>query len=119
MENLAVRCREFYMTATTPHAACSKTPETTILAVRERSDGYWYIGAGRSIAEGPYRYPQQLLAVACDLLASDPHWRIEVFDVGGSQIISYSSEQYSIRDLDLSPAGRQWLRPRVMAAPQP
>ena len=41
----------------------------TILAVHGRADGYWYIGAGKSIAEGPYRNPDQLLTVASDLLA--------------------------------------------------
>jgi hypothetical protein len=83
-------------------------PTERVLAVREHSDGYWYIGAGRSIAEGPYRYPQQLLAVASDLLAFEPHWRIEVFDVAGSRIISYSSTQIDSADLNASGGSRQW-----------
>jgi hypothetical protein len=81
---------------------------TTVLAVHENTDGYWYIGAGRSIAEGPYRYPQQLLTVASDLLASEPHWRIDVFDAAGKQIISYSSEELAVGDLDSLHRQRQW-----------
>jgi hypothetical protein len=72
----------------------------TVLAVHGNSDGYWYIGAGRSIAEGPYRNPDQLLSVASDLLASEIHWRIDVFDVAGNKIISYSSEQLKAADLN-------------------
>jgi len=72
----------------------------TVLAVHGSSDGYWYIGAGRSIAEGPYRNPDQLLSVASDLLACEIHWRIDVFDVTGNKIISYSSEQLSAADLN-------------------
>jgi hypothetical protein len=72
----------------------------TVLAVHGNADGYWYIGAGRSIAEGPYRQPEQVLSVASDLLAAEPHWRIDVFDVAGNKIISYSSEQLSAGDLD-------------------
>src|SRR6202022_4516607 len=60
-----------------------------VLAVHGNPDGYWYIGAGKSIAEGPYRNPDQLLSVASDLLAAEPHWRIDVFDVGDKKIISY------------------------------
>ena len=71
----------------------------TVLAVHGNADGYWYIGAGRSIAEGPYRSPDQLLGVASDLLAAEIHWRIDVFDVAGNKIISYSSEQLSAADL--------------------
>jgi len=58
----------------------------TVLAVHGNADGYWYIGAGRSIAEGPYRNPDQLLSVASDLLAAETHWRIDVFDVAGNKI---------------------------------
>jgi len=71
----------------------------TVLAVHGNADGYWYIGAGRSIAEGPYRDPDQLLTVASDLLATEPHWRIDVFDVAGNKIISYSSEELKADDL--------------------
>ena len=60
----------------------------TVLAVHGNADGYWYIGAGRSIAEGPYRNPDQLLSVASDLLAAEPHWRIDVFDTAGNKIIT-------------------------------
>jgi hypothetical protein len=74
--------------------------QETVLAVHGNADGYWYIGAGRSIAEGPFRHPEQLLSVASDLLAAEPHWRIDVFDVAGNKIISYSSEQLSVGDLD-------------------
>jgi hypothetical protein len=72
----------------------------TVLAVHGNSDGYWYIGAGRSIADGPYRNPDQLLSVAADLLASEIHWRIDVFDVAGNKIISYSSDQLNAADLN-------------------
>ena len=70
-----------------------------VLAVHGSADGYWYIGAGRSIAEGPYRNPDQLLSVASDLLAAEPRWRIDVFDVKGVKIISYSSEELDAGDL--------------------
>ena len=49
----------------------------TVLSVHGNADGYWYIGAGRSIAEGPYRNPDQLLSVASDLLAAEPHTDLE------------------------------------------
>jgi hypothetical protein len=71
----------------------------TVLAVHGSADGYWYIGAGKSIAEGPYRNPDQLLTVASDLLAAEPHWRIDVFDPAGNKIISYSSEDLNADDL--------------------
>jgi hypothetical protein len=71
----------------------------TVLAVHGNADGYWYIGAGKSIAEGPYRNPDQLLTVASDLLATEPHWRIDVFDVAGNKIISYSSDELNAGDL--------------------
>src|ERR1700759_2407342 len=61
--------------------------EEVVMSVRQRADGYWYIGQGRSIAEGPYRHPQQLLAVASDLLAAHAHWRIDVFDCQGTKIV--------------------------------
>jgi hypothetical protein len=96
------------MTATAAYTPCLPQVNETILAVREGADGYWYIGAGRSIAEGPYRYPQQLLAVASDLLATEARWRIEVFDVAGSRIISYSSDETTLGDLYSSSGRRQW-----------
>jgi hypothetical protein len=71
----------------------------TVLTVRGNANGYWYIGAGRSIAEGPYRTPDQLLSVASDLLAAEIHWRIDVFDVAGNKIISYSSKELNAGDL--------------------
>lgn len=77
----------------------------TVMAVHGNADGYWYIGAGKSIAEGPYRNPDHLLTVASDLLAAEPHWRIDVFDVTGAKIMSYSSEQ--LRADDLHPLRRQ------------
>jgi hypothetical protein len=80
----------------------------TILSVHGNADGYWYIGAGRSIAEGPYRNPHQLLSVASVLLAAEPHWRIDVFDVAGNKIISYSSEDLDASDLDPLRGKRQW-----------
>src|ERR1700755_3494421 len=63
--------------------------DEVVMSVRQRADGYWYIGQGRSIAEGPYRHPQQLLAVASDLLSAHAHWRIDVFDQQGTKIVSY------------------------------
>src|SRR5258708_38549523 len=79
-------------------AKCAKSRDMgekreTVLAVHGNADGYWYIGAGKSIAEGPYRNPDQLLSVASDLLAAEPHWRIDVFDAAGNKNISYSSEE--------------------------
>ena len=74
------------------------TPET-VLTVHQNANGYWYIGAGRSIAEGPYREPQQLLAVASDLLASSLKWRIEIFDVNGEKIMGYSSDDTDVSAL--------------------
>jgi hypothetical protein len=85
----------------------SDEPET-ILAVHGSADGYWYIGAGRSIAEGPYRNPDQLLVVASDLLATERRWRIDVFDVAGTKIISYSSEELDARDLNTLRGQHRW-----------
>ena len=80
----------------------------TVLAVHGSPDGYWYIGAGRSIAEGPYRDPDQLLTVASDLLAGETHWRIDVFDVAGNKIISYSSDELAADDLNPLRRQRRW-----------
>jgi hypothetical protein len=80
----------------------------TVMAVHGNADGYWYIGAGRSIAEGPYRSPDQLLCVASDLLAAEIHWRIDVFDAAGNKIISYSSKELSAADLNLDRWQRGW-----------
>jgi hypothetical protein len=80
----------------------------TILAVHGSADGYWYIGAGRSIAEGPYRHPDQLLSVASDLLANELHWRIDVFDAGGNKIVTYSSDELSAGDLNPLRWRLQW-----------
>jgi hypothetical protein len=82
----------------------------TVLAVHGDADGYWYIGAGRSIAEGPYRNPDQLLSVASDLLAAEPHWRIDVFDAAGNKIITYSSEELSADDLHPLRWQHRWSR---------
>ncbi len=83
-------------------------PPPTVLAVRENMDGYWYIGAGRRIADGPYRYPQQLLTVASDLLSREAHWRIDVYDSEGRKIMSYSSREMAAKDLDLLSQQRRW-----------
>jgi hypothetical protein len=82
----------------------------TVLAVHGNADGYWYIGAGRSIAEGPYRNPDQLLSVASDLLASERHWRIDVFDAAGNKIITYSSDEMNAGDLHPLRWRHQWNR---------
>jgi len=71
----------------------------TVLEVRGHTDGFWYIGAGRSIAEGPYRDPGQVLSVASDLLAAEVNWRIDVFDHAGKRLISYSSQQLHAEEL--------------------
>ena len=86
-----------------------------VVAVNGSADGYWYIGAGKSIAEGPYRDPDQLLVVASDLLATEPHWRIDVFDVAGNKIISYSSDELNAGDLNPLGRPRRWnaLGPRT------
>lgn len=84
-------------------------PET-VLKVHQNADGYWYIGAGRSIAEGPYREPQQLLAVASDLLAAAQKWRIEIFDVTGEKIMGYSSEETDASALAPAHDPSQWRR---------
>jgi hypothetical protein len=85
------------------------TPET-VLTVHQNANGYWYIGAGRSIAEGPYREPQQLLAVASDLLAASLRWRIEIFDVTGEKIMGYSSEDTDVSALAPAQGPGQWRR---------
>jgi hypothetical protein len=92
-----VRLQKLRLQYGTLQAMSEKT--ATVLAVYGGSDGFWYIGAGRSIAEGPYRSPEQLLSVASDLLAAEIHWRIDVFDAAGEKIISYSSEELSAEDL--------------------
>lgn len=86
------------------------TKSETVLAVHGNADGYWYIGAGRSIAEGPYRDPDQLLSVASDLLAAEPRWRIDVFDMVGNKIITYSSEELEAGDLHPQRWRHQWNR---------
>jgi hypothetical protein len=93
--------------------------QETVLAVHGNADGYWYIGAGRSIAEGPYRSPDQLLSVASDLLAAVSHWRIDVFDVAGNKIISYSSEELDAGDLHPLRWQDQWNRLAHAAAHLP
>ena len=85
----------------------SESP-ATVLSVHGDPDGYWYIGAGRSIAEGPYRNPDQLLSVASDLLASEINWRIDVFDAAGNKIISYSSQEMKATDLNPLSWQRGW-----------
>lgn len=79
------------------------------MSVREHANGYWYIDQGRSIAEGPYRHPQQLLAVASDLLAAHPKWRIDVFDRAGDKIVSYLREDLDPKMLHpLRGRGLEW-----------
>lgn len=86
----------------------SNATKTTVMSVRENADGYWYIGSGKSIADGPFRYPQQLLSVASDLLSAEPRWRIEVFDRDGKRLISYSSDEIAAGDLDRRSRQHQW-----------
>jgi hypothetical protein len=93
---------------TSPELESPPARPETILAVHGDADGYWYIGAGRSIAEGPYRDPEQLLSVASDLLSTETRWRIDVFDVAGQKIISYSSENLRARDLDPARHHGRW-----------
>ncbi len=82
--------------------------QETVLTVRGNTNGYWYIGAGRSIAEGPYRTSDQLLSVASDLLAAEINWRIDVFDAEGHKIISYSSAELDAGDLHPLRRHREW-----------
>lgn len=83
--------------------------DEVIMSVRQRADGYWYIGQGRSIAEGPYRHPQQLLAVASDLLSAHDHWRIDVFDLQGEKIVSYGRSDLDTGKLHpLRGRGLEW-----------
>ena len=92
------------------HSLLMSDKQETVLAVHGNADGYWYIGAGRSIAEGPYRNPDQLLSVASDLLAAELHWRIDVFDVAGNKIITYSSDDLEAGDLHPLRWRHQWGR---------
>lgn len=87
----------------------SVIPET-VLTVQQNANGYWYIGAGRSIAEGPYREPQQVLAVACDLLAAASKWRIEIFDIKGEKIMGFSSEETDVSALAPARGSAEWRR---------
>ncbi|HEY5265018.1 MAG TPA: hypothetical protein VIJ37_08490 [Steroidobacteraceae bacterium] len=102
---------EFAMTDSSTHSAIEQpetAPQETVMAVHENAEGYWYIGEGRSIAEGPFRHPGQVLTVASDLLAGTLRWRIEVFDAAGGKIISYSSEQLHARDLQPAYGRERW-----------
>jgi hypothetical protein len=91
-------------------ASSAEEHQETVLNAHEHADGYWYIGAGRSIADGPYRNAQQLLSVASDLLADKACWRIELFDRSGAKLVSYSSEQVSAVDLQQR-VQRRWTPP--------
>jgi hypothetical protein len=79
-----------------------------VLKVRENSNGYWYIGAGISIADGPFRSPRKLLTVASDLLAAETRWRIEVFNAAGTQVVSYSSADLAANELIATRFGDRW-----------
>jgi hypothetical protein len=85
-----------------------RAAQSTVLAVHAGADGYWYIGAGRSIAEGPYRNADHLLTVASDLLADQPRWRIDVFDARGNLIVSYNSEDLDAGELHPQRRQQQW-----------
>jgi hypothetical protein len=80
-----------------------------ILTVRQREDGYWYIGQGRSIAEGPFRRPEHVLAAASDLVASDSHWAIEVFDRAGDLAVRYDSDRLQASDFERLRNPNRWM----------
>ena len=89
-----------------------------LAGVRGRGAGpaySWPVRAGQRRPEGPYREPYQLRVGASDVLATEPHSRIDVFDVAGNKIISYSSDELNAGDLNPLGRPRRWnaLGPRT------
>ncbi len=60
-----------------------------VMTVRAREDGHWYVGNGRSIANGPYRRPEHLIGVVSDLMGDNTNWRIEVLNANDKLIAAY------------------------------
>lgn len=88
-----------------------------IITVHENDDGSWSIGSGRTLAQGPYRRPAQLLAVATDLLQELPEWRIDVFNRRGEQVACYHSTLLMQSDFAAADNWNRWLDLRRAAAP--
>jgi hypothetical protein len=80
-----------------------------IIPVHENEDGSWSIGSGRTLAQGPYRRPAQLLAVAKDLLQELPEWRIDVFNRRGEQVACYHSTTLMQSNLAAADNWNRWL----------
>jgi hypothetical protein len=80
-----------------------------IIAVHENEDGSWSLGTGRSLAQGPYRRPAQLLAVAADLLQELPDWRLEVFDRHGQQLACYHATALTRVNLAAADNWNRWI----------
>ncbi|MFO1465327.1 MAG: hypothetical protein U1F35_02615 [Steroidobacteraceae bacterium] len=79
-----------------------------VLRVVEHEDGSWWIRGGWSLANGPYRRPGQLLAVASDLLLDVTEWRIEVVDRRGGPLACYSSETIDAAALSHADPANRW-----------
>ena len=88
-----------------------------IIPVHENEDGSWSIGSGRTLAQGPYRRPAQLLAVAADLLQELPEWRIDVFNRKGEQVACYHSTTLARSNLAAADNWNRWVDLARMAAP--
>ncbi len=90
-----------------------------VLRVVEHEDGSWWIRGGWSLANGPYRRPGQLLAVASDLLLDATEWRIEVVDRRGGHLACYSSETLDAAALSRADHTNRWLEvpPRNVLPP--
>lgn len=63
------------------------------LVVRQQENGYFYVGSGRSIAEGPFRRPEHVMAAAADLVPEGAPWAIEVFDKAGNRMMGFASQR--------------------------
>lgn len=63
--------------------------QPNVMTVRVREDGHWYIGNGRSMANGPYRRPEHLIDVVSDLMGDNTNWRIEVLNANDKLIAAY------------------------------
>jgi hypothetical protein len=67
-----------------------------VMTVRAREDGHWYVGSGRSIANGPYRRPDQLIEVVSDLMGDNTNWRIEVLNGHDTLIAAYDGRDVKL-----------------------
>jgi hypothetical protein len=80
-----------------------------IITVHENEDGSWSIGNGSTLAQGPYKRPAHLLAVATDLLQELPEWRIDVFNRHGQQVACYHSTALSGVNLAAADNWNRWI----------